>query len=275
MSADRRSSSRDQARRRAARHGASRSWRGSASGPWSGVVLIACIGPFFAPYAPEATRRRLVRARRARDHPLGLDYLGRDVLSRFLWGGRTALVLAVLVTIAAIAIGLDDRPRRGLPCAAGSTTPDARRATSCWRSRASILDPAPGRDRLRLAVSRYVIVAVALANAPRIDAHRRGRGADDRRARLRRGRRGRAASALSTSWCGRCCRTSSRPSSSTSAFASRSSILLVASVSFLGLRPAAARGRLGSDGQREPRRHHDSAVVGRSADRRARTSHDR
>ena len=45
---------------------------------------------------------------------LGTDELGRDVLSRVLWGGRSVLGLAVLATVLAYAGGLVDRPRRRL-----------------------------------------------------------------------------------------------------------------------------------------------------------------
>ncbi len=50
---------------------------------------------------------------------LGSDYLGRDVLSRFLWGGRTLLGVACLATlmtyVAGVSVGLLAAFRRGLP----------------------------------------------------------------------------------------------------------------------------------------------------------------
>lgn len=69
------------------------------------VLFCALLGPAFAPYGPNETEG-LSYASPSRSHILGLDYLGRDVLSRFLWGGRTALILAILVTALAYAIGL-------------------------------------------------------------------------------------------------------------------------------------------------------------------------
>jgi peptide/nickel transport system permease protein len=65
------------------------------------LVGVAVLGPLFAPHAPAAF------AGAPYAHPssgalLGTDNLGRDVLSRFLWGGRSILGLSV----AATAIGL-------------------------------------------------------------------------------------------------------------------------------------------------------------------------
>lgn len=64
------------------------------------LIVVACtiVGPYFAPHdttgfvgipfgAPSHTA------------PLGTDYVGRDVLSRFLAGGRNILFLAVLATL--------------------------------------------------------------------------------------------------------------------------------------------------------------------------------
>ena len=39
-------------------------------------------------------------------HPLGTDYLGRDVLTRILYGGRSSLAIGFLVVIIAVCIGV-------------------------------------------------------------------------------------------------------------------------------------------------------------------------
>lgn len=39
------------------------------------------------------------------EHPMGTDYLGRDIFSRILWGGRVTLGYALMVTAAASGIG--------------------------------------------------------------------------------------------------------------------------------------------------------------------------
>jgi peptide/nickel transport system permease protein len=69
------------------------------------VVGVAVVGPFFAPYspsefvdAPYATRSDLA--------VLGADSLGRDVLSRFLWGGRSILALALAATALGLVLGI-------------------------------------------------------------------------------------------------------------------------------------------------------------------------
>ena len=73
------------------------------------VVLVALIGPWLAPHAiaapveaPFSSPSGVV--------PLGTDFLGRDVLSRVLSGGRALVVLAfvatALVTFVGAAVGL-------------------------------------------------------------------------------------------------------------------------------------------------------------------------
>jgi peptide/nickel transport system permease protein len=86
--------------------GAWRQWR-TKIGLALVVLLVGCalIGPFFAPYSPT----EFVGApyeKPSADSPLGTDNLGRDVLSRFLWGGRSILALAVLSTVLGVVLGV-------------------------------------------------------------------------------------------------------------------------------------------------------------------------
>jgi peptide/nickel transport system permease protein len=71
------------------------------------VLLVGCalIGPFFAPYAPTEFVGPPYEKPTA-DSPLGTDNLGRDVLSRFLWGGRSILALAALSTALGVVLGV-------------------------------------------------------------------------------------------------------------------------------------------------------------------------
>ena len=82
------------------------------------IVLIGLFGPFFAPDGP-AEIDRLAYESPSSAHVFGLDYLGRDVLSRFLWGGRTALAMALLATllgyVIGLTVGLAAAYSRGLP----------------------------------------------------------------------------------------------------------------------------------------------------------------
>jgi peptide/nickel transport system permease protein len=73
------------------------------------LALLAIIGPYLAPYGPSApvgAPNSLPGGKAA----LGTDYLGQDVLSRFLYGGRSILVTAVVATaiglVAGVVVGL-------------------------------------------------------------------------------------------------------------------------------------------------------------------------
>jgi len=68
------------------------------------VVLIAVLGPFLAPKSPTAFVG-LPYAGPSSEAWLGTDGIGRDVLSRVLWGGREILALAVLATVIGIVVG--------------------------------------------------------------------------------------------------------------------------------------------------------------------------
>ncbi|HEX3224023.1 MAG TPA: ABC transporter permease [Nocardioides sp.] len=73
------------------------------------LVLIAVLGPLLAPHAPDEFVGRPF-SKPGGGTVFGTDYLGQDVLSRFLGGGLTILVLAVVSTaiglVAGVAIGL-------------------------------------------------------------------------------------------------------------------------------------------------------------------------
>jgi len=73
------------------------------------IVLVAIVGPYLAPYGP-STPVGAPNATAGGKAVLGTDYLGQDVLSRVLYGGRSILVTAVIATglalVAGTAIGL-------------------------------------------------------------------------------------------------------------------------------------------------------------------------
>jgi peptide/nickel transport system permease protein len=72
------------------------------------VVLlagVALIGPFFAPHQPAAFAGAPF-AKPSSSALLGTDNLGRDVLSRFLWGGRSILGLSAAATVIGLVLGI-------------------------------------------------------------------------------------------------------------------------------------------------------------------------
>lgn len=70
------------------------------------VVLAAILAPWLAPYDPNKIDVLHKLAGPDAAHWLGTDHLGRDLLSRILYGARTALGLAVTATLIAGALGL-------------------------------------------------------------------------------------------------------------------------------------------------------------------------
>jgi peptide/nickel transport system permease protein len=69
------------------------------------LVLVALFGPLIAPHSP--TEFIAAPNSPASAHSLfGADSLGRDVWSRFLYGGRSVLGLSVAATIVGVGLGL-------------------------------------------------------------------------------------------------------------------------------------------------------------------------
>jgi peptide/nickel transport system permease protein len=68
------------------------------------MVLVAVIGPLLAPHSPDALLT-LTFARPSGQFLLGSDYLGRDVLSRVLSGGRLLLLMAMLAAAFGVITG--------------------------------------------------------------------------------------------------------------------------------------------------------------------------
>jgi peptide/nickel transport system permease protein len=69
-------------------------------------VLMAIVGPFFAPYSANALHLSDVLARPGGQFLLGTDELGRDLLSRLLVGARLSLLAGVIVVAASGLAGL-------------------------------------------------------------------------------------------------------------------------------------------------------------------------
>ena len=68
-------------------------------------LLVAAFGPMLAPHPVGAFVDRSVFSGMSGEFWLGSDYLGRDVLSRVLWGARYTVFLALGSAIVAVVIG--------------------------------------------------------------------------------------------------------------------------------------------------------------------------
>ena len=71
-----------------------------------GAVLGAVFAGWVAPYSPDQTDFNAILAGPSRDHLLGTDELGRDTLSRIIWGARASIQAGVLATVLAMAIAV-------------------------------------------------------------------------------------------------------------------------------------------------------------------------
>ena len=68
-----------------------------------GILTVIVVGPFLAPYSPTEVRLAPANQGPSPKHWLGADHLGRDVLSRFLWGGQSIIsipIIAIMITYA-------------------------------------------------------------------------------------------------------------------------------------------------------------------------------
>jgi peptide/nickel transport system permease protein len=69
-------------------------------------VLLALFAPWIAPYDPLATSWSAVRAGPGAAHWFGADELGRDVLSRIVWGARASLLAGLVSVSISLALGV-------------------------------------------------------------------------------------------------------------------------------------------------------------------------
>jgi peptide/nickel transport system permease protein len=69
-------------------------------------VLIAVLAPWLAPHDPLGTSWSAVRAAPSTAHWFGADELGRDVLSRIIWGARASMLAGVVSVSISLALGV-------------------------------------------------------------------------------------------------------------------------------------------------------------------------
>ena len=67
------------------------------------LATIAALGPWIAPHDPAAVEVRRVLGAPDFLHPFGSDVLGRDVLSRVIYGLRVSLLVSVSAVAASLA----------------------------------------------------------------------------------------------------------------------------------------------------------------------------
>ena len=70
------------------------------------IVLMTIFAPWRAPYDPLEVNMELRLLDPCRAHPLGTDALGRDVLSRVIYGGRASLLIGLLSAAVTTVLGV-------------------------------------------------------------------------------------------------------------------------------------------------------------------------
>jgi ABC-type dipeptide/oligopeptide/nickel transport system permease subunit len=70
------------------------------------IVIVGVFAPVLAPYPYDQNDLDHALEPPSRAHPMGTDQLGRDMLSRIMYGARPMLLVGILTQIAALMIGV-------------------------------------------------------------------------------------------------------------------------------------------------------------------------
>jgi ABC-type dipeptide/oligopeptide/nickel transport system permease subunit len=70
------------------------------------LIVTAIFAPLLAPYDPYKTDMENALLQPSREHLLGTDALGRDSLSRMIYGARVALLVGLIATAIAASVGM-------------------------------------------------------------------------------------------------------------------------------------------------------------------------
>ena len=70
------------------------------------VILLAIAAPVVAPYSPAANDFKAILSPPTGAHLFGTDELGRDILSRVIWGARASMQAGVLATLLAVIVAV-------------------------------------------------------------------------------------------------------------------------------------------------------------------------
>ena len=69
-------------------------------------ILAAVFAPLLAPHDPNRANLRMRNQPPSREYPFGTDDMGRDILSRLLYGGRISLSVGLVSVGISLSIGL-------------------------------------------------------------------------------------------------------------------------------------------------------------------------
>ena len=69
-------------------------------------IVLALFAPWLAPYDPVATSWSAVRQAPSAAHWFGADELGRDVLSRIVWGARASILAGLVSVTISLSLGV-------------------------------------------------------------------------------------------------------------------------------------------------------------------------
>jgi len=69
------------------------------------IVAVALLAPWIAPHDPNQVDIVASHEAPSASHPLGTDALGRDLLSRLIWGARLSLLGPALIVVIATVVG--------------------------------------------------------------------------------------------------------------------------------------------------------------------------
>jgi peptide/nickel transport system permease protein len=70
------------------------------------LILSAIFAPFISPYNPYSQNLDITLLQPSLKHLLGTDYLGRDTLSRLIYGTRTTLMIGILAVGSGATVGM-------------------------------------------------------------------------------------------------------------------------------------------------------------------------
>jgi dipeptide transport system permease protein len=76
------------------------------------LLLLALFAPWLAPHAPDLTNSSAFlkppvwQAGGSAEYLLGTDAIGRDILSRLIWGARLSLSIGIAVVLISVAVGI-------------------------------------------------------------------------------------------------------------------------------------------------------------------------